>query len=104
MLLVEAAPRAEKTVKALTDIIDHESRLPSFSERKQLLKLLVDSRGSFALGLANIRAYLLSGEIKFADNFTAKWTLNGTRFKQLTKLTYLFNAQQVTSWKVYKRL
>jgi len=61
VLLTEAAPRAEKILASLTVMINKESNLESNSERKILLKLLADSRGSFAIGLANVRAYLLSG-------------------------------------------
>ena len=104
MLLTEAAPRASRILKSITAIIDEESRLPATPERKQLLKLLADSRGSFAVGLANIRAYLLSGDTRFADNFHAKWKINQERFEQLSRMTGLFNARQMKAWKNYKRI
>ncbi len=104
MLLTEAAPRASRILKSITAIIDEESRLPATLERKQLLKLLADSRGSFAVGLANIRAYLLSGDTRFADNFHAKWKINQERFEQLSRMTGLFNARQMKAWKNYKRI
>jgi len=104
MLLTEAAPRAARILKSITTIIDEESRLPATPERKQLLKLLADSRGSFAVGLANIRAYLLSGDPRFADNFHAKWKVNQERFEQLSRMTGLFNTRQMKAWKNYKRI
>jgi len=103
-LLTEAAPRAAKILAAITDIIDEESSLAATGERKRLLKLLADSRGSFAIGLANIRAYLLSGDIKFANSFKAKWEVNTARFKQLSTMSHLFSNSQNKAWKTYKNI
>ena len=102
MLLTEAAPRANKVLAAITAIIDEESNLPATQERKALLKLLADSRGSFAIGLANIRAYLLSGDPRFADTFHAKWTLNEARFQQISGMAELFNVKQRKAWNIYQ--
>jgi len=104
MLLVEAAPRAAKIISAITDIINEESALAATAERKTLLKLLADSRGSFAIGLANIRAYLLSGDTRFADKFRAKWKINETVFRELLNMSYLFNSTQNKAWNRYKTL
>jgi methyl-accepting chemotaxis protein len=65
---------------------------------------LADSRGSFAVGLANIRAYLLSGDSQFADKFQAKWTINETRYQQISNMTSLFSSQQLKAWNTYKNL
>ena len=102
MLLTEAAPRAGQILGAISAIIDEEANLAATPERKKLLKLLADSRGSFAIGLANIRAYLLSGDSKFADNFHAKWEVNETRFSQVSNMTGLFNSAQASAWDTYK--
>ena len=101
MLLTEAAPRAAKILGAITEIIDEESKLNATPERKKLLKLLADSRGSFAVGLANIRAYLLSGDVRFADNYRGNWTINEDRFKQISDMTGLLNARQAEAWNTY---
>ncbi len=102
ILLTEAAPRASVILGAVSTLIDEESRLGATGERKKLLKLLADSRGSFAIGLANIRAYLLSGELQFADNFRDKWKLNEARFEQISRMTVLFNTIQIRAWNTYK--
>ncbi len=103
MLLTEAAPRADKILGAITSIINEEASLEATGERKELLKLLADSRGSFAVGLANIRAYLLSGNNRFVNNFHAKWKINKERFKQISDMTDLFNVRQEKAWQTYKR-
>ena len=104
ILLTKAAPRAAKVIKNISMLIDEEATLPASAERKKLLKLLADSRGSFALGLANILAYLLSGDKRFADKFEAKWTVNEARFKQLSAMSHLFNNKQRQAWNEYKKL
>ncbi|MFQ5487029.1 MAG: methyl-accepting chemotaxis protein [Gammaproteobacteria bacterium] len=104
MLLTGAAPRASKILAAITTIIDEESGLDATPERKNLLKILADSRGSFAVGLANIRAYLLTGDGRFAENFNAKWKINEKRFKQLSGMRKLFNPTQAKAWKTYQRV
>lgn len=102
MLLTEAAPRASRILEAITVIIDEESNMPATPERKKLLKLLADSRGSFAVGVANIRAYLLSGDTRFSDNFHAKWEINQDRLHQISEMSGLFNAKQSEAWNTYK--
>ncbi len=102
VLLTEAAPRASIIVDTITTIIDEESHQVATQGHLNLLKLLADSRGSFALGLANIRAYLLSGDIQFANKFHAKWAINEARYQQISKLTGLFNSKQLKAWNSYK--
>ncbi len=102
MLLTDAAPRAGKIVAAITQTINIEATLEATAERKALLKLMADSRASFALGLANIRAYLLSGDTKFRDNFHAKWKVNEVRFNEIETMTALFGPKQSAAWNEYK--
>lgn len=102
-LLTEAAPRASKILKSISAMIDKEATLTANSQRKKLLKLMADSRGSFAIGLANIRAYLLSGDTSFRDNFNAKWKINETRFKQISSLTGIMSTSQRSAWNTYSK-
>ena len=102
MLLTQAAPQAKKIVAAITSLIDEEALLAATPERKQLLKLLADSRGSFSLALADIRAYLLSGDRQFADDFRDQLKINETRFEQVSEMAYLFNDKQSKAWEAYQ--
>ncbi len=101
ILLTQAAPRAGKILAAITTIIDEESKQLANHDHLKLLKLLADSRGSFAIGLSNIRAYLLTGNSQFADKFQDKWAINEMRFKQISTMTGLFNSKQAIAWKSY---
>ncbi|MFW5443948.1 MAG: methyl-accepting chemotaxis protein [Methylococcaceae bacterium] len=104
ILLSEAAPRATKILESISSIIDDQSNQIATQEKLQLLKLLADSRGSFAIGLTNIRAYLLSGDTQFVDKFQTKWKLNETRYQQISNMTALFSSKQLQAWNTYKNL
>jgi methyl-accepting chemotaxis protein len=80
MLLKEAAPRASKILDAITGIINIEEQQKASSDRKAMLVQLANSRGSFAVGLANIRAFLLSGNAQFKQGFLNKWQVNDKAF------------------------
>lgn len=108
-LVTEAAPRAAKILTAISAMIDVEADLTkndaavvSTPERHHFLKLLADSRGSFAIGLANIRAYLLTGDAKFRDAFNAKWKVNEARYNQISDMTGIMTASQSSAWDTYK--
>lgn len=101
LLTTEATPSAEIISTAITSIINQEAELAATPERKALLKLLADSRGSFALGLASIRAYLLSGDESFRQDFNNKWSLNEERFQQISSQAYLLSGAQRDAWDTY---
>jgi methyl-accepting chemotaxis protein len=104
MLITEAAPRASKVLTAITALIDEESTLPATPERKKLLKLMADSRGSFAIGLASIRAYLLSGDNQFKEAFEAKWQVNQTRAVEIETMAALLSPTQHKAWQQYQAI
>jgi methyl-accepting chemotaxis protein len=99
LLLTDAAPRASQMLAYITAIINEESELKASRERKSLLKNLADTRGSFAIGLANIRAYLLSGDDVFKTNFEAKWQVNEDSINAINKnQSFLFTMSQQKTW------
>ena len=104
VLLNDAAPRAGKILKAVTAIIDEENKLEATPERKQMLKTLADTRGSFAVGLANIRAYLLSGDDQFREGFEKKWVVNEKAYQTLKGTVALFTPTQRKQWNAYASL
>jgi len=104
LLVTEAVPRAEKIIVAMTAIIEEESLLRATAERKVLLKLLADSRSSFALGMTNIRAYLSTGNVQFAKKFEGQWLVNETSFQKVLTMKNLFNPEQTTLWDSYETL
>jgi len=95
MLLTDAAPRASKVIAAITGMINEEKELPATPERKNLLALFADSRGSFALGLASIRGYLISGQQSWVDDFNKRWEVNSARLASIDGSRHLLNQAQL---------
>lgn len=85
MLVKEAAPLATVMVSNITKMIDLElqGKGGTAGNRIQILGMMADTRGSLGLGLANIRAYLLTGNDKFAKKFDKLWAKNTKRFGDL---------------------
>ena len=101
ILLNDAAPRATIMLSAITEMINQEKELEATPERKALLATMADSRGSLAVGLASIRAYLLSGDEKFVGIFQAKWDINVARFETLNTNASMFNPAQAEAFARY---
>ena len=99
ILVTEAAPRAAVIVKEITAMIDEEAKLPASPERKALLGMMADVRRSMGLSLANIRAFLLTGDAAFQEKFETMWAKNEKRFGDLKKNAGLMNANQQKSFK-----
>jgi methyl-accepting chemotaxis protein len=94
ILLKEAAPQAAILATQITRMIDLESQQPGTPERKNILGIMADVRGTTGLGLAAVRAYLLSGESKFKDNFKKLWAKNSRRFTDLQEAANLLTPEQ----------
>jgi len=105
MLKLEAAPRAAIMARTITGMIDAELagrvNANNSGDRKQLLGMMADIRGTLGLGLANIRAYLLTGDAKFVQNFEKLWTKNEIRFGDLGKATDMLSTQQKKFYKAF---
>tara|TARA_R110002096_G_scaffold416576_3_gene619687 strand:- start:125330 stop:127528 length:2199 start_codon:yes stop_codon:yes gene_type:complete len=94
ILLNEAAPQAGIITTAITAMINEEAGLSATPERKALLGMMADVRGSMGLGLANIRAQLLTGDAKFEELFKGFWATNERRFADLSNSTRVMTATQ----------
>ena len=102
ILINDAAPLAAIQVAQITAMIDEEMTRDATKARKNLLGIMADVRGSLAISLANIRAYLLSGDIGFKNKFDASWAKNETRFGDLSASGRLFSASQKTAFDAFR--
>ena len=82
-------------------MINIEATQPATPERKALLGIMEDVRGTTARSLANIRAYLLSGNANFKDSFDVMWTKNIKRFGDLTSQQALLTPEQLQLFKEF---
>lgn len=101
ILLTKAAPQANILLNEITNIINIEQTLEATSKRKELLGIMADIRGTTARSLANIRAYLLSGDTTFKDRFSVMWTKNTIRFANLNENTNYLTEEQKASYKKF---
>jgi len=98
MLFEDAAPQAAIMAKSITKMIDLEANLSATRERKQLLGMMADVRGTIGLGLANIRAYLLSGDEAFKQKYDVLWAKNERRYNDLKNNKNLLGPQQTEAF------
>jgi signal transduction histidine kinase/DNA-binding response OmpR family regulator len=94
ILLTHAAPLANKVITNITKLIDTEKDQAASPARKQLLSAMADFRGSFSLGLANIRAFLLSGDEQYSTNFQRYWQINTKSLQQMQVKSHMLTALQ----------
>ena len=103
LLFDKAAPQAAIMAEQITTMIDLEAELPGTPERKTYLGIMADVRGTTGLGLAAIRAYLLSGDTKFKENFNKLWAKNSKRFNDLENASHLSSAPQQEAFGILKK-
>jgi methyl-accepting chemotaxis protein len=84
VLSTEAAPLAKVMLQKATSIINEEASIPSTDSRKSLLIGFADMRGSMAMAIGAIRAYLLTADIAFKNEFEELWALNQKKFDALS--------------------
>jgi methyl-accepting chemotaxis protein len=85
MLAIEAAPLAKLMLQKATSIIDEEGNIASTDKRKSLLIGFADLRGSMAMAIGAIRAYLLTADPAFKAEFEELWRLNQQKFDVLSQ-------------------
>ena len=83
ILATEAAPLAKLMLQKATSIIDEEGSIASTDRRKSLLIGFADMRGSMAMAIGAIRAYLLTADEAFKAEFIDLWALNQRKFDAL---------------------
>lgn len=103
ILTNDAAPLAGVMVASISKMIDLElqGKGGTGGDRVQILGMMADTRGSFGLGLANIRAYLLTGNDKFAKSFDGLWAKNTKRFGDLSGQVQNLSAEQLAAFNAF---
>ncbi|WP_417495927.1 HAMP domain-containing methyl-accepting chemotaxis protein [Maricaulis sp.] len=95
ILADEAAPLAASMLAVTTAMIDEELANPAGgADRTRMLGMMADVRGSLAVSLASIRAYLLTGDESFAEAFGTSWSRNEARLNDLREARDLMSAGQ----------
>jgi methyl-accepting chemotaxis protein len=104
ILLDEAQPKGTEMLDLLAAMIEEERNLPATPERKFLLALLADARGSLASALSSLRTYLLTGNPKFSQEFEKVWAENAANVEALNYSRALFNKAEAEAYAKYADL
>ncbi len=98
ILTNEAVPQATAMLENITRMIDLEQGLEANAARKDLLGVMADVRGTTAIALANIRAFLLTGDPAFQGQFDQVWSKSQRRFDDLTGKRLLLTSDQTEAF------
>jgi methyl-accepting chemotaxis protein len=101
-LVTDVTPKVQRIIEGVTAMIHEERALEATVERKALLSDLADFRGSFSVGLTNIREYLLSGDEQFQTRFDEQWVFNQTAFESIESQAGLLMGEQARHWEAVK--
>ncbi len=104
LLLKTAGPTGDKMLEHLTEIIDLEDEIEADDEREPLLKMLADSRGSFAISMGSLRAYLITGDLAFKDRFDSNWLINTDAYLAIDEEIDSLQEDQLALWQQYEAL
>jgi len=103
ILSEQAAPKAKVLAAAITKMIDDEATQEATVERKALLKSMADVRGNFGLALAGIRAFLLSGDPQFQQEFAARWDVVQKALAAVSAKSALFSPVQQAAFAEFNK-
>jgi methyl-accepting chemotaxis protein len=104
LLLNEAQPKGTEMLDALAVMVEEERNLPATPERKFLLALLSDARGTLASALSLLRTYLLTGNPKFSQDFDKVWAENAANIEAINYSRALFNKVAAAAFTTYADL
>ncbi len=103
ILTNEAVPQATDMFENITLMIDLEQELDATVARKDLLGIMADVRGTTAIALSNIRAFLLTGEASFQDEFDQVWGKSERRFNELASRRRLLTVDQAQAFDEFSK-
>jgi CheY-like chemotaxis protein/signal transduction histidine kinase/CHASE3 domain sensor protein len=94
ILFNQAEPLGDKIITNITKLIDLEKKQLASPQRKQLLSYMADFRGSMGMVLANVRAFLLSGDEAYAVKLGDYWRINTKSFQKVQIKEHLLTGLQ----------
>ena len=103
VLLTEAAPRADAMFAKISAMINEEEHLEATPERKRLLKSMADTRGNFAAAMAQLRTYLLSGDVGDKTKFAAPWENFHRGLARISEQSALLVPTQQTAFDAFNK-
>ncbi len=87
-------PLEKVIVSNLTKMLKLELRNPQTPERRGLASLMTDIEATTTLAIAKIEEYLLSGSVKFKNEFEHHWNVNSKHYIQLETRASILSDEQ----------
>jgi methyl-accepting chemotaxis protein len=81
-----------------------EDQIEADDDREPMLKVLADARGSFAISVGSLRAYLITGKEAFKDRFDENWIINSNAYLTIDEEIDSLNEEQLALWQQYETL
>lgn len=103
LLLTDAATYSADAGTHITRLIDIEQQQPGGKERKELLGIMADIRGSIGMGMSATKSFLFSGDDQYKQLYVGFHDKNTKRFNKLQGLKHLLTPEQLKSLEVYKQ-
>ena len=104
LMLNQAGPQSKQMLVHLQNMIEIEADLEADEERKTLLKYLADSHGAFATSIDGLRAYLITGDSAFKDQFDTNWQINTDAYIEIDDNIDMLTDEQLADWQEYESL
>ncbi|WP_420411748.1 methyl-accepting chemotaxis protein [Roseibium sp.] len=102
MLSEKATPLADELFSQITAMIDDEQKLSATPERKALLKTMADVRGNLANSVANLRLYLISGDVAAKAAFEKRWAILDDRLGSLRNQSRILSISQASAFSKFE--
>ncbi len=103
ILFEEAVPQNTIVGDSITELIDLEQQQAGGAERKQLLGMMADLRGTVSLGMSAAKSYFLTGDTHYKELYTGYHAKNQKRFADIEKVVHLFTPEQQKQFELYKQ-
>ena len=104
ILTKEALPRTQQMTAAMAAIIEIEQKQEATEERKAHLAQMANAQSSLALGLGAVRAFLITGDAQFRDEFRERWQSNNKAVEALQSDEWMFTQEQSLAFQRFVRL
>jgi methyl-accepting chemotaxis protein len=103
LLLTDVAKYSTEAGLSITRLIDIEQQQPGTEERKKLLGIMADIRGTIGMGMSANKSFLISGDTQYKQLFADLHDKNEKRFEDLQQFKHLLTSEQLKHLAVYKQ-
>lgn len=97
LLNTKVTPLTDRMLSSMSQVYIEEVSLAATPKRKSMLAQMGDIRGAIAVVTGNVRAYLLTGEQHYGDQYQAVWSWALNRLTQLRRKSLSLTEDQLNN-------